>query len=199
MKFIIVGLHGSGKLAALNECESLGCKVGREFSNLPTAYEKINIDPQYDTYSGEDISSIFETNAYICLNGIEETGVIDGYSYYRGISQYTFDNSDVIMLSPIQVESLNLPNNHDHIVWVWLDSKLNSRIRRHAEENRKYDFVEQETIESRHLQSFVKTIYNIKNSSVLYFSEELPERAATIITSINKHPELLEIFEKNYN
>lgn len=199
MKFIIVGLHGSGKLAALNECEDLGCKVGREFSNLPTAYEKINIDPQYDVYSGEDITSIFETNAYLCLNGIEETGVIDGYSYYRGISQYTFDNSDVIMMTPIQVESLNLPNNYDHIVWVWLDNKRDSRIRRHAEENRKYDFVEQEMIESHHTQSFVKTIYNIKNSSVLYFSEELPERVATIITAINKHPELLEIFEKNYN
>ncbi len=198
MKFIIVGLHGSGKINVLNTCEELGCRVGREFSNLPDIPEQVNLDPKYEHYSEEDITNIFESSAYLCMGTIEESGVKDAYAFQRGISYYTFDNSDIIAISPQQLNMLNL-RTKEHVVWVWLDDKRDTRIRRHVAEGRTYDFVEQEELESEYTQNMVKTIYEFPNSSVIYFTDEVPDRVATIINAIIKHPDLLESFEKNFN
>lgn len=199
MKFIIVGKHASGKHRILDVCESQGIKVGHEFSNLPVASDKIYIDPKYQVYNNDDIENIFETDAYLCMAGIEEDGITDAYMYYRGISHYTFDNSDVIAVTLTQFENLNTKAINEPVVFVWLDNVRDNRIRRHAEDNRSYNFKEQEDIEDRHSIDFVKTLYGFPNSNVLYFSNEEPERVATIISSIVKHPDLIEYFIKNYN
>lgn len=199
MKIIIVGKHASGKHEVLDQCEELGIKVGREFSNLLEPLPQIYMDGKYQQYSSDDISNIFEMGSYVCMTGIEECGVIDGYIYHRGISFYTFDNSDVIILTPSQFENINQKIINDHVVFVWLDNTLDNRIRRHAEEARSYSFTELEDIEDRHGIDFVKNLYNFPNSDVLYFTNEVPERVATIISTIVKHPDVLPNFVKNFN
>jgi len=199
MKIFIVGKHCSGKHECLNKCEELGCAVGREFSNLPEPLPTIYIDPQYLRYPTEDINQLYDNCSYITIGGIEERGVTDAYMYHRGLSHYTYDNSQVMAIQSSQVESINKRLIKDDILFVWLDSTRDSRIRRHASESRTYDFVEQEEIESKYDADFVKSIYNFPNSSILYFNCEDPARVATIITAIVKYPDLKDIFIENFN
>lgn len=198
MKIFIVGKHASGKHEALECCENNGIRVGREFCNIESAPENIYIDPKYLKYTMDDISNIFEMKSYMCMGGIEEDGVIDSYMYHRGISFYTYDNSDVMVLTPAQLENLNMELIKDDVLFVWMDCTQGNRIRRHAEQARKYSFTEQEEIEDRHSLDFVKTLYGFPNSHVLYFTNEEPERVATIINAIVKHPELADMFIENY-
>lgn len=198
MKVFIVGKHASGKHEALQVCEEQGVVVGREFSNIEAPDPRIYMDPRYNQYSVDDISNIFEMKSYICMHGVEESGVIDSYMIQRGISFYTYDQSDVMVLTPQQLENINKPILKDKILFVWMDSTQTARIRRHAEENRKYSFSEQEEIENRYSVDFVKTLYNFPNSQVLYFNNEDPARVGTIISSIIKHPDLLDNFVNNY-
>lgn len=199
MKFFIVGKQGSGKHEVLNLLEELDVRVGREFSNLEEYKENIYMDKNYEKYSSDDISNIFEQNSYIYIGGIDECNVLDGYSYYRGLSHYTYDNNDVMALSPKALDSVNKKLVNDHIVFVWLDNTRDNRIRRYVEDQRKYSFVEIEKIESQYDQDFVKNIYGFKNSSVLYFSNEDPCRIATIVAAIIKYPDLKDMFVDNYN
>lgn len=199
MKFIIVGKQGCGKFAILNQLERMGIRVGREFSNLPSKPDKVYIDPKYEHYSMEDVNNIFETKSFLYLGGLEETEVQDSYIYYRGMSHYTYDNADVISISPIQLDLLNKTLMTEPVVFVWLDNKRDSRIRLHAEEGRTHSFVEQEGIESRNDADFVKSLYNFPNSSVIYFTNEIPERVATILAALVKHPDLVNSFIENFN
>jgi hypothetical protein len=199
MKIFIVGKHSSGKLAALQCCEALGVKVGREFSNLPEPNPHIYMDPKYNRYTVDDIDRIFELGAYICIGGIDESHVLDSYTYYRGISQYDYDDSDVMVLSPGQLENLNRKLIQDRVLFVWMDNTLSTRIRRHAEEGRLYSFAEEEEIESRPGADFVKLLYSFPNSDVLYFTNEDPARVGTIISAIVKYPDLLKSFIDNFN
>lgn len=199
MKIFIVGKHSSGKHQALEVCAQQGVRVGREFSNIPQAPSQVYMDPKYQLYTADDIEKIFEMGAYICVTGIEEDGVMDGYMYHRGLSYYTFDNSDVMVLTPSQFENLNSKAINEKVIFVWLDNTQDNRIRRHAQENRKYTFKEQEEIEERHEIDFVKNLYGFPNSSVIYFTNEDPDRVGTIISAIVKHPDLVEDFIKNFN
>lgn len=199
MKFIIIGKQGSGKHRILDILASNEIRVGREFSNLPERPEQVYMDPHYEYYSREDISHIFETRSYIYLGGLEETGIKDSYIYYRGLSHYTYDQSDVIAISTTQLEQLNKALLTEPVIFVWLDNTRDSRIRVHAEENRTHSFVEQEEIESRSDADFVKTLYAFPNSKVIYFTNEIPERVATILTALVKHPDLVDMFVENFN
>ncbi len=199
MKVFIVGKHASGKHAALQVCEDQGVKVGREFSNLDKPQPQIYMDAKYQHYGIDDINNIFEMGSYICVGGIEEDGVIDAYMYHRGISFYTYDNADVMVLTPSQLENLNRKAIKDNVLFIWLDCTQDNRIRRHASDGRSYSFVEQEDIEDRHGLDFVKTLYNFPNSNVLYFTNEEPERVGTIISTIIKHPDVLPNFIENFN
>lgn len=198
MKIFVIGKHSSGKISVLDYCEEAGVRVGREFCNASST-AKLHLDKKYELYSDGDISNIFESNAYICLSGIDEIDVLDGYNIKRGISLYTYDNSDVISLHPQQLLSLNTKNINDEIIFAWLDNNLDNRIRRYADELRDYDFMTVEQAESSIDPEFVKTLYEFPNSRVLYFNNELPERVAAIIIALVKHPDLVDIFIDKYN
>lgn len=198
MKVFIVGKHASGKHDVLKTCEEQGVTVGHEFTSL-TTFPRIYMDQNAEHYSQDDINKVFEMQAYICISGIEETGIVDSYAHHRGISHHTYDNSDVMVLTPTQLESLNRKLIRDYVLFVWLDNTQDNRIRRHAEEERSYSFIEQDEIESRHLTDFVKTLYNYPNSDVLYFTNEEPERIGTIISTIIKHQDVLPNFIKTFN
>lgn len=198
MKIFIVGKHASGKHEALQCCEDQGVRVGREFTSMvPTP--GVYMDKKAQIYGIDDINNIFEMQAYICLTGIEESGIVDSYVHHRGISHHTYDNSDVMVLTPTQLEGLNKKLIRDRVLFVWLDNTQDNRIRRHAEEQRDYSFIEQDDIEDRHGFDFVKCLYNFPNSDVLYFTNEDPARIGTIITSIIQHPDILPNFIKTFN
>lgn len=199
MKFFIVGKHGSGKLEALNIIESLGAKVAREFSNLESPQPNIYIDPNFLRYQQDDIEAIFNNKSYLSLSPLEECGVLDGYKYYRGIDFYNYDLADAMILSPRQLSTINKNVLNTKTVFVWMDNNRDSRIHRHAQDDRSYDFLEIEKLESSYDADFVKTIYNFPNSHILYFNNECPERVASVVYSIIKHPDLLDIFIKYYN
>lgn len=197
MKIFIVGRQCSGKVDVLNECKSLNLKVGREFCNIES--NMLHIDPEYERYTIDDIGKIFENNAYICISGIDEAGVLDGYMGYRGISLYTYDNSDVMALHPQQVCALNKGIIKDDIIFIWLDNNRDKRIHRYANMGCNYDFVEVEEVESQFDADFVKVLYNFPNSNLLYFNNEDPGRVAAIIYALIKHPELTNIFVNKFN
>ena len=199
MKVFIVGKHASGKHKALQCCEDQGVAVGHEFSTMTDQHPEVYMDKKAELYSQEDVTNIFEMRAYICITGIEESGVMDAYAHHRGISHHTYDNSDVMVLTPTQLEGLNRKLIRDHVVFVWLDNTQDNRIRRHAEERRTYSFIEQDEIEEMHGFDFVKCLYNFPDSDVLYFTNEDPERVGTIITAIIKHPDLLPNFVNTFN
>lgn len=198
MKVFIVGKHASGKHEALRTCESMGVKVGHEFTSMPLN-PLIYMDPNAEIYSQKDVADIFELQAYICISGIEETGIVDSYAHHRGISHHTYDNADVMVLTPTQLEGLNKKLIKDRVLFVWMDNTQDNRIRRHAEERRGYEFMEQDEIESRYESDFVKCLYNYPNSDVLYFTNEDPERVGTIIAALVEHPNLVPKFLKTFN
>lgn len=199
MKFFIVGKHCAGKLECLNLVEEMGVRVGREFSNLPELVPNVYIDKDYEKYSSDDVERLFEQNSFIYMHGVEESGILDGYSLYRGLSHYTYDNADVMVVPPQALSCINKKIINDHLVFVWMDAARDHRIHRYVEEDRKYSFVEIEKNESRYDLDFMKNICSLKNYSLLYFNNEDPGRVATIIAAIHKHPDLLPLFADNYN
>lgn len=197
MKIFVIGRQCSGKTDILNECEELGMSVGREFCNLDSP--NLHIDPKYEKYSMDDINKIFENNAYVCISGVDEKGILDGYMGYRGISSYTYDNSEVMLLHPQQVCSLNMGAIKDDVLFVWVDNNRDNRIHKYAEHNYKYDFVELEDVESQCDSDFIKTVYNFPNSKILYFNNEDPGRVAAIIYALSKHQDLVDVFASKFN
>lgn len=199
MKFFIVGKQASGKLDVLNQLERSGYNVGREFSNIVDLNPHLYIDPDYVKYSYDDINKIFETNAYLCIDGIAEKGILDAYMFYRGVSMYTYDRADALILSPNQVVNLNKNIIREPVCFVWMDNTVEKRRNKFLQEHRTYSFEEIESIEKIAESDFVKTIYNFPNAYVMYFMNELPERVATIVGACIKHPDLSESFIKNFN
>ena len=197
MKIFVVGKQCSGKTEILNECEELGLRVGREFCNIKSS--ALHIDPKYERYTMDDISKIFENNAYICISGINESGVLDGYMGYRGISLYTFDNSDIMALHPNPVCELNKQAITDDVLFIWMDDNRDRRIHRYAENKYVYNFIEVEENESQFDADFVKIIYNLPHSKLIYFNNEDPSRVAAIIYAIRNHPDLIDIFVNRFN
>ena len=197
MKIFVVGKQCSGKTEILNECEELGLRVGREFCNIKSS--ALHIDPKYERYTMDDISKIFENNAYICISGINESGVLDCYMGYRCISLYTFDNSDIMALHPNQVCELNKQAITDDVLFIWMDDNRDRRIHRYAENKYVYNFIEVEENESQFDADFVKIIYNLPHSKLIYFNNEDPSRVAAIIYAIRNHPDLIDIFVNRFN
>lgn len=197
MKYFIIGLHASGKQEVVDILKNHDIKCGKIFSNLKLNESDI-YNKNYEYYDVSEINKIFENNAYIFLQTVPGTFNVCAFKYYEGLSQYEFDNNDVFILSPDQL--LNIPPNaiKEPVCFVWLDNKKTTRKNRFVLEDRSYNFNEREAIETRDINSFVKTMYNFNNSSVLYFTNEQPDRIAAIIYSLIKHPDLFEIYKKYY-
>ena len=198
MKFIIVGLHASGKQEVLDALEQKGVNCGRLFSNLEEADSTIYNSYNYELYSTSEVRNIFENNAYIFINELSSLSHLSSYKYFEGLSKYTFDNNDVFVLSPDQL--LCIPANviDEEICFIWMDNNKEDRLNKYKKDGLEYGFSDREKIEKHDINSFVKTMYSFKNSRVLYFVREDPCRVATVIYSLIKHPDLLDIFTKYY-
>lgn len=194
MKYFIVGLHSSGKREIVETLENLGVKCGRLFSSLDEVNEKFYGSLDYELFSTAEVNEIFENNAYIFIQRISQ----EGKSFYEGLSHYTFDNNDVFVLSPDQLATACLSNIKEPYCFIWLDNTKVNRYTRFREENRNYDFNRREEQETRDLNYFVSVLYD-SGAPVLYFNNDDPQRIATIVYSLVKYPDLLDIFKNTFN
>ena len=196
MKFIIIGMHGSGKHEIAHQLQEMGLKYGKNFSN---ADPNPNIYGEHEQYDNQDITDIFENNAYIYIHEHQDQFVINSLKSFEGLSKYTYDNNDVFIMSPDQF--MAIPNNNmpDDVIWVWLDNTKTNRYNRFKCDGLEYDFNYRERLEKFDIKEFVKSLYNVTDSNLIYFTNEDPNRIATIIYSIYTHPDLLNVFVKNFN
>jgi hypothetical protein len=202
MKYIIIGMHCSGKQEVADILENKGIRCGRLFTNLekvstPNIYNNTN----YELYTTQDINSIFENNAYIFMHEFpfgEELNV-SALKYYEGLSLYEFDNNEVFVMSPNQLFSVSPSSIKEDVCFIWLDNTKKERLNRYYTEKRTYSFSNREAIESKDSNSFVKFLYGFDKSKVLYFTNEDPARVAAVIYSLIKYPDLLEMYTESYN
>lgn len=202
MKYIIIGMHCSGKQEIADILENKGIKCGRLFTNLdntsaPNIYNNVN----YELYSTQDINSIFENNAYVFMHEFPFGNELNlsSIKYYEGLSLYEFDNNDVFIMSPNQLFSVSPSAIKDDVCFIWLDNTKKERLNRYYTEKRTYSFYNREYVESKDSNSFVKFLYGFNKSRVLYFTNEDPVRIAAVLYSLIKHPDLLEIYTESYN
>lgn len=199
MKYILTGLHCSGKQEVIDILENNGIKCGKLFTNLENTtsiYNGLN----YEQYTSKDINDIFENNAYIFMQEYPDNKISTVYEkYYEGLSLYEFENNDVFILSPDQLFSINPTTIKDDITFVWLDNIKDDRLNRYYSEKRPYSFYDRENIERKDINSFVKLIYGFNNSNVMYFTNEEPVRIAAIIYSMIKYPDLTQMFIESFN
>ena len=197
MKYFIVGLHSSGKQEVINVLEGMGVKCGKIFSNLPNSSADIYQSTNYEYYDNHDINNIFENEAYIFLQEVPNLPSTE--KYYEGLSKYTFDSNDVFILSPDQILAIPPTAINEDVCLIWLDNNKMNRASRYHNEHRCYNFVERDNYERRDVASFVKTLYSFNNSPVLYFANEEPNRIATIINTLIKHPDMFDLYVANFN
>lgn len=198
MKFFIVGMHCSGKQDVINTLKEYDVKCGRLFSNIEHPTSDVYNSDNYDLFTSMEVNEIFENNAYVFINELESEN-INSYRYFEGLTTYEFDNNDVFAISPNQLLNISKNNITDDICFIWMDNNKEERLNRFRSEKRTYSFFNRENIEVKDMDVFVKTLYNFNNSKILYFVNEDPDRVATIIYTLIKHPELMEIYTKYYN
>ena len=193
MKIFIIGLHGSGKQEIADLLRKEGIKVGKLFTNLPTSENQPYHN--YETFTNEEIKEVFENNAYIFIKDIEN----ESYEYFEGLSSYEFDNNDVFIINPNQFIKIASNVIKEPLCIIWLDNTQENRLLRYRQEKEIYDFFKQEAIEKQYINDFIDSIYNFPKSNLLYFTNEEPCRVATIAYTLVKHPELVGIYERNFN
>lgn len=190
MKYIIVGLHGSGKQEVMNTLEKAGVECGRLFTNADLA------DDRYEFFTDGDVRTIFENKAYVFIKELDTNSKI---RCFEGLSFYEFDNKSVFALSPDQFIAIPAVPLRDEVCFIWMDNNVANRTTRYKDERRSYDWNAQETVEKGALADFIKGIYSFPNSHLLYFYNEDPQRVAAIVYALVKHEDLLPFFEKKFN
>lgn len=187
-KFIVVGFNGSGKMSVANTLRSMNIKVGQTFRSADTIGNQYSLSTT--VYDVKEINNLFENQAYLFIK--ESSNKAN--RYYEGISFYEYQNNDVFIMTPDQFNMV--PRFDENVIFVWLDNNSSQRRNRHRAEKRKYDFLKQEKIEREYIQDFTD---RIGDNAILYFNNEDPDRVATIIYSIIKHPDLLDFYLNAFN
>lgn len=202
MKYIIIGMHSSGKQEVADILENNGVRCGKLFTNLDNlTTSSIYNSSNYEQYTSKDINDIFENNAYIFMQEFPFTDnlVVTANKYYEGLSLYEFENNDVFVMSPDQLFTVSPTSIKDDVTFIWMDCSKKERLGRYHNERRTYNFYRREDIELKDANSFVKFLYGFDRSNVLYFTSEEPNRVAAIIYSAIKHPDLLPIYTEAFN
>lgn len=201
MKYIIIGMHSSGKHEVADILRNNGIKCGKLFTNLDIndlhdIYGKSN----YEYYSTKDVNDIFENNAYVFMHEFPFThDMLTVDNYYEGLSLYEFENNDVFVMSPDQLFAISQSALKGDITFIWMDNPKKERLNRYHSDRCSYNFYDRESIELRDASSFVKFLYSFDNSNVMYFTSEEPTRVAAILYAVIKHPDLLPIYTDAFN
>lgn len=198
MKYFVIGLHASGKQEVLDNLSKLGVNCGKKFSNIDKPSTNIYNSHNYELYTINDVNEVFENEAYVFIKELQSKHLLNTNKYFEGLSKYTFDQNDVFALSPDQFISISPINVNDEVCFVWLDNTKSYRKNKYYNDKCSYNFNEREEIEKRDMNEFVKSIYNFPNSHMIYFNNEEPERIATIIYTLIKHPELFKLYKKTF-
>lgn len=200
MKFFIVGLHASGKLEILDTLERLGVKCGKIFTNVDISeQDTVYKHNKYEYFNDTTIADIFENNAYIFIHEIKYPGVYNIAPFYEGLTKYEFDNNQVFALSPDQIISIPAGNIPKDVCVIWIDNSKTSRLNRYNDEHRRYNFQDKDNTEKSDIYSYVRSIYGVSDNNILYFTDEDPSRISTIIYTLIKHPDMTDMFLKNFN
>ena len=192
MKYIITGLHSSGKLETVQQLISNGIHVGHMFTNVEHPEYHTDL---YDVYQIDEINRIFENQAYVYFSEVENSIS----NNYEGLSAHEFDNNDVFVMTPNQLNTLPMKSLPSDVCFVWMDCNTNNRIARFKAEKRQYDFKRRDEIERLDLSDFIDKIYNLPNSRIIYFSNEDPQRVAALIEIMVKYPETARTITKYFN
>ena len=189
-KYILIGFNGSGKMAVADALAGMGVKVGQTFRSIDTIPNTYSLSTI--VYGSKEVNEMFENQSYLFLK--ESTTKSSRSKYYEGISFFEYQNNDVFVMTPDQFNTVS--RFDDNIIFVWLDNNVAQRHYRHRTEKRRYDFNAQERVEREYIQDFTS---RIGDNNVLYFFNEEPSRVATIIHSLIKHPDLLDVFLENFS
>lgn len=187
-KFIIIGFNGSGKVATATKLSQLGIGVGKIFRTTETLGNIYSLSSV--VYDSQEINNIFDNQSYIFM----KESIYRGLRYYEGLSFYEYQNNDVFIMTPDQFNMV--PKFDDNVVFIWLDTNDSQRKFRYRKEKRKYDFASQEKQEKEYVHDFID---RINENKVIYFFNEEPDRVATIIYGMVKHPDLVDAFIENFN
>jgi len=194
MKYVLVGLHASGKHEVAHLLEQQGISCGRLFSNIENPAGTIYGSFEYELCGARDIDEVFENNAYIFIRELKN----GNEKYYEGLATKAFDENDVIVLSPDQIVSIS-PSMMPHgVCYVWLDNTKVNRFNRYRDEHRSYNFNNRDKEESQDISTFIKSIY-ANDNHILYFVNEDPARIAAILYTLLIHPELFPMYNKAFN
>lgn len=202
MKYIIIGMHSSGKQEVADHLEKLGISCGRLFTNMETPSAKVYNGLNYELYTTKDVIEIFENNAYIFIQEFPETESLyasNTTTWYEGLTKYEFENNEVFVISPDQLFSISPTAIKEDVCFIWMDNTKQERLNRYYTEKRAYSFSARESIEKSDASSFVSVLYDFNKSKVLYFTNEEPMRIAAVIYSLIKHPDLLPLYTESFN
>lgn len=204
MKYIIIGMHCSGKQEVIDILKNKGIKCGKLFTNLSNvSTSAVYNSDKYEQYTNKDIYEVFENNAYIFMQEFPFGDHLDSLSYehkcYEGLSLHEFENNDVFVMSPDQLFTISPTSIKDDITFVWLDNPKRDRLNKYYSENRNYNFYSREEVELKDSNSFVKFLYGFNKSKVIYFTVEDPARVAAVVYAMIQHPDLLPIFTESFS
>lgn len=202
MKYIIIGMHSSGKQEVADILENNGIRCGRLFTNMDNlSASSVYNGSNYEQYTNKDINEIFENNAYVFMQEFPFGDELNmsACKYYEGLSLYEFENNDVFVLSPDQLFAINPTSIKDDVTFIWMDNAKKDRLTRYHAEKRTYSFYNREDVENKNSNAFVKFLYGFDKSKVLYFTNEDPVRVAAIMYSVISYPDLLDIYTDAFN
>lgn len=192
MKYILTGLHASGKLEAADLLSSKDIKVARFLTNS----EEIDYCSKiYDFLKTEEMNTLFENGAFVYFSEIDGC---KSCNEYEAISTSEFDNCDVMILSPNQLNNMPMKALPDKICFVWMDCNQSDRMGRYRSEKRKYSFSDRERIEKKDLGDYVSKIYSMPNSTSIYFANEDPQRVAAIVEIMVRYPATVDTIIENF-
>lgn len=199
MKFIIVGLHSSGKHLIRKYLENKDINVGRIFSNIEERDEKIYRSNEFELFDTPTVNELFENESYMFIQGLSTPdGFINSRSY-EGLTTWEWDHNDVFILSPDQLTAIpNIKLLNKDICFVWVDSTVDFRTSRYLDDGSIYNFGHREVVETRDMDTFVKYLYDF-GYPVLYFCNEIPERISTIIYTLHTYPDLIPTFKESFS
>ena len=191
MKYIVTGLHSSGKAEVAEMLEKDGVKVGKLFTNLDSVQYHHKL---YECLTTEEINRIFENGAYVYFSEVNNSIS----NNYECLASSEFDTSDVFVLSPNQINNIPLKALPEKVCYVWMDCNSLNREARYKSEKRQYNFKSREELERIDLSDFTDKLYNTPNSSIIYFQNEDPQRVATIVEIMVKYPETIELIQRTF-
>lgn len=193
MKVIITGLHSSGKNELWTKLKEEGYNCGQLFSNMENNTYNSN---NYMFYDDNTIHEIFENRAYTYIKQVYTKDTLT--TFYEGLSKYDFDNNDIFVFPMNMIAEMNIIDPANELLIIWIDDIASRRFERYKQERRKYNFDDLEAAEYKYANDFSDRIYGLKNTHILYFTNEELDRIKTIVKTYINYPEMREEIIKNF-